>query len=286
MIAPAELHALLTARGLTVVRVLRDTSNGRTLAVQDSDGLITVLKVRSGGDPQAAARHAIELVVYRALHTVIPTGWHVPTLLASDETTLTVQYLPGAPLGEDRYPGPISDHRIEQALGALTSMHQWQPPSNSVPTWPCTRVYGLHAGPNRAGVLTETDVALFRPLWLRVWARIEHGDPLPGNLLCADSSIAVIDFEHTGWQPAGTDWALMDLLWSPGNPWLRPHLAGLALAEGCAPGYALSLLLYAAHEIHLHDTVFPPADEQRRTVLASNLAYARGMATVAVGELS
>jgi Phosphotransferase enzyme family len=277
---------LLDARGLTVVRVLRETTAGRTLAVQDQDGTITVLKIRCGRDLQAISRHATELAVYRALRIVLPVGWNAPTLLDADESTLTLQYLPGAPIDDNRYPGPISDHRLHQALHALTALHQWQPPDTSVPSWPCTRVYALHAGPKAGDILTDADRAVLTRLWQPVWARIEHGDPLSGNMLCGQRGVTLVDFEDTGWQPAGSDWPLMDLLWSPGNPALRPHLAGRAAAEGCEPGYAYALLLYAAHELHLYQTMFRPADhEQQATLLAANLGYARDMASIVAGRL-
>jgi 8-oxo-dGTP diphosphatase len=279
-----DLHGVLEAHGLTVVRVLRDTTSGQTLAVQGPDGTMTILKASLGADPEAAARHDTELAVYRAMRTVLPAGWHAPALLDAGELTLTLQYLPGAPVGEGRYPGEISRYRAEQALGALTALHRWRPPNNAVPSWPRTRVCGPHAGPNPTGILTTADLALVTRLSRPVWARIEHGDPLPGNMLCGEHGVALVDFEHTGWQPAGTDWALMDLLWSPGNPWLRPHLSQRAASEDCAPGYALALLLFAAHEIHLHQTVFPPSHHQQRAdVLAANLSYARNIATTIAG---
>ncbi|MEV0269890.1 phosphotransferase [Hamadaea sp. NPDC050747] len=279
MTGPWDVDQLLSAHGWTLVRVLRDTTSGRTLAVQDRDGTMSVLKVRSGSDEHARRRHETEVCVYRALRTVLPVGWNTPTLLDAGESTLRVQYLPGAPIGDGRYPRTISEHRIGQVLRALTALHQWQPPTNAVPSWPYGRVHGLHAAPNAGTILTAADRDLLGCLHRRVWTRIEHGDPLASNMLCGEHTLALIDFEHTGWQPAGTDWALLDLLWSPGNPGLRERLAANATSEGCGPGYASALLLYSAHEIYLHRTVFAPADDQDRAgVLAGNLAYARATA--------
>lgn len=285
---PGMVDQLLAARGLTPVRVLRHTTTGSTIVVQDNAGVMAVLKVRFGDDDYSRGLHENELAVYRALRTVLPAGWHAPTLLDADESTwtLTLQYLPGAPIGDGRYPGPISDHRLGQALHALSTLHLWQPPINAVPTWPCTRVFGLHAGPTAGDILSTADRELETILRRHLWVRIEHGDPLPGNMLCGQHGVTLIDFEHTGLQPAGTDWALMDLLWSPGNPPLRPRLAARAAAEGCEAGYAYALLLYAAHELHLHQSVFPPAErEHRAALLTANLGYARDMANIVAGRL-
>lgn len=276
---------LLAGRGLTVTRVLRETGHSTTAACHTADGTAAVVKSRSGsGGAYLRQRHDTERAVYAGLADNPPGGLRTARLLDADEHTLVLEQLPGSPLGTARYPGRLSRRTTSLVLDALDALHGWKP-ANTLPQWPRTRVLDYLTAID-GSPLTPADRALAEQLAESVGElRIEHRDPLPSNFLTDGDHLAVIDFEHTGWHPPGTDWALLDLLWSPANPWLRPILHHRAHIDRAAAGYALALLVYAAHEHHLHRVLFAPGQfEQRRELLEDNITYARQRARTAAQE--
>lgn len=269
---PAAVARLLTDRAITGCQQLHASDKAVTVA-GTWRGQQVVVKVRLGDDSYWAARQRNERRVYAALGEGIP-GLRTARILHTDDRMIILEWLAGTPAGTGRYPEDVTPAGAAAVMASLANLHLWRPAGRNVDEFARTRV-DIHRAMANEG-MTDRDIHAVDILLARCAAlRIEHGDPLPSNFLIDGGQAAPVDFEHAGWHLPGTDWALMTLLWAPGQLALRPQVQAAVDRDRVHDGYAVALMAYACHELALHRTFGEQAPAGRRAVLQANLAHAR-----------
>jgi hypothetical protein len=175
----------------------------------------------------------------------------VPRLRRADINLglLVVDYLPGSPVSDDRYPGPISLSTIEAIILEARRFGGWSPPKQIALQEHdyCARFERY----NNFGILTADDVENLKRTLARAGARREfnHGDALPRNILITPDGPAFIDWEFTGMYLPGYDLALLWLLLAR-TPSARERVQDEVGAETLAmSAFWLNLVLIIAREI-------------------------------------
>lgn len=243
--------------------------NGKSLVYAATyRGEPAVVKLLTSVEPQWVQRHRVEQQVYQ---TAAAEG--CPLRLAGlryhDDTITILDRLPGTPLSTHRYPGPLPPASIHAVLDYLEPLYAWDPAG--LPQVPVTQAYVERH--QQDGWLSPADVSAIRILNARQRLRPEHGDTHAHNVLLDTATVTVVDLEHTARHLPGHDWALMWLLWGPGNPWLRPHLINRAEQHRIDGAFAVNLALLACREVTIHDPAH--TDPTLNELLADNLRRAR-----------
>ncbi|GIG55747.1 hypothetical protein Lfu02_01190 [Longispora fulva] len=255
----ADLEALTAATatidGLHVGAVLHHTDKS---LVTDGTyrGEAVVIKLltarpRDGG-PDWAVRHRHEQQVLAAA-AIEPPAARVPELMISGTGPVTVtRRLSGARVGEHRYAEHVDSPTAEAICDALTAFASWPATPAARREW-----WDYPARIEQAsaeGILTPPD----RRAALRLLAAVgsprvvQHGDPLPTNLLLDHGRVGLVDLEFVGCYVQGLDLALIDVLIGSGSPAVRATINTRVARDGAGTGYALNLVVLVAREISLH----------------------------------
>lgn len=276
MTAPDLAH--LDELGVITERTIRQA--GKSWVVSGTfRGKSVVVKVLTTDDPHWIERQAWERRLYAALGQH-PPPVRVPQLLHSTDRCLVLERLPGKVLAEPRYPAGLDPIDVWRALDTLSELHSW---SDGAALGPAEITDAAVIDRQAAsGQLLSGDRARIEGLLagLRCEPRPEHGDPLASNILVSPGSIGLIDLEHTGLRLPGLDWAVIRLLWTPGNPWIAPLIEERVQQEGIFESYAVHLMLIACREwrVHLTDGRVP---EVMQPTLAANITLAREVVSLA-----
>ncbi len=263
---PTELDGLTRSLDFRFETTLRRTDK-TLLAGGSLDGQPVVVKLLLDPDPFWAAKWRHEIGVYRVFARHRPPV-RVPALLHTDGTRLLIlERLPGQPLDADRYPTrAVDDRAVDSALDALRALAAWHPPAGVfTPTFDYPdRVRRYHAH----GLLDDADRTALTAL-LDVCAdrwQVNHGDPLPSNLLLHGDACALLDWEFTGLFLPGFDLAMLQTLLVR-TPAARARIEA-AVAEDCiAVPFAVNLVMVLTRELRLHRELPPDAPHRTRLAL-------------------
>lgn len=248
-----ELDAVTGQLGLRIEQVLRRTSKTLLVAGALAETPV-VVKLLLDDDEfwRAKWRHEIDVYQTFAAH---PPPVLAPRLVHTDGARLLVlERLDARPLDSERYPDrQLSDTDIDRVLAAVGKLNAWQPPPGRfapIFDYPA-RVSRYHA----AGYLTAADRDALKILLGRLEDRreLDHGDPLPSNLLLtADGDCAMVDWEFTGLFLPGFDLAMLYLLLGARTPAACRRI-DQAVAEGHnAEAFAVNLAMAATRELRIH----------------------------------
>jgi len=247
-----QLDAVATQLDLRIEAVLR-RSEKSLLVSAELAGQPVVVKLLLGGDEfwQAKWRHEIE--VYRTFAEE-PPPVPVPRLLHTDGArVLVLERLDARPLATARYPDQtLAQADIEPVLATIGRFNAWQPPPgrfHAVFDYP-DRISRYHT----AGYLTDDDRDALLALLARCADRwqINHGDPVPANLLLtADGDCALVDWEFTGLFLPGFDLAMLHTLLGAHHPTAQRQIHQLVTAAGLHDPFAVNLAMVFTRELRI-----------------------------------
>lgn len=272
----ADLDTLGRDLGLVATGVLRRTDKS-LLVAGTMAGQPVVAKLLLDGDDFWRAKFAHEIGVYR-IFASHPPPIRVPRLVHADDARLLVlQRLDGQPLDLGRYPtGVLPRGAVDMVLDAVTALHTWQPPEGEfapVFNYP-ERISRYRAH----GILTEADADALHHLlasWSGGW-EINHGDPLPSNILLTDDGdAALLDWEFTGLFLPGFDLALLHTLLAETSH-ARDRTARTVSARGITVPFTINLAMVLTREIRTHrELPDGPLRDQRLALIEHLWAHAR-----------
>ena len=259
---PAELDDESRSLDFRFEATLRRTDK-TLLAAGRLDSQPVVVKPLLDPDPFWAAKWRHE-IVYRTFTRHHPPV-RVPALLHTDGTrVLILEHLPGRPLDPDRYPTrSIDDRAVRSALDALRALAAWQPPAGGF-----TRTFDY---PDRIrryqahGLLDNADRRALTALLAICSGRwqVNHGDPLPSNLLIDGDTCALLDWEYTGLFLPGFDLAMLHTLLAR-TPKARARIEAAVAEDGIAAPFAVNLAIVLTRELRLHRELPPDAPHRGR----------------------
>jgi hypothetical protein len=263
---PAELDDLSRSLNFRFEATLRRTD--KTLLVSGRLGRQpVVVKLLLDPDPFWAAKWRHEISMYRTFTRHHPPV-RVPALLHTDGTrVLILERLPGRPLDSDRYPTrSIDDRAVLSALDALRALAAWHPPGGGfTPSFDYPdrirryQAHGLLDNADRSALTTLLDVCSGR------W-QVNHGDPLPSNLLIDGDTCALLDWEYTGLFLPGYDLAMLHTLLAR-TPKAQARIEAAVTEDDIAAPFAVNLAIVLTRELRLHREL--PADAPHRGRLGS-----------------
>jgi aminoglycoside phosphotransferase (APT) family kinase protein len=193
-----ELTRRARAVSASVDAVLHHTDKA-IVAAGHHDGRPVVIKLITTTDPYWRLRRSHEIHVYRrfAAH---PPPVRAPRLIHDDgDTLMLLTKLPGVRLHDARHVDTdLSAATVAAILGAVNTVPDWQPatpPAAVIADYP-GRVDAEYA----AGLLDDLARETIRALLTQCGHRreIQHGDPLPANLLLDRQDCGLADWEFAG----------------------------------------------------------------------------------------
>lgn len=264
-------HAL----GSTIEFVLHHTDKAIVAAGRHAERPV-VLKLLTTNDPYWARRHQHEVEVYRLIHTQ-PPGPPTPQLICHDGDGLMVlSRLPGHPLHSARHiDTDLSAAGVAVVMATINAIPHWQPTTPPAPVLPDYRaqVDAEHA----AGIIDHPARARLRALLDRSGEHreMQHGDPLPANLILDADRCGLVDFEHSAPFLPGWDLAILDTVAGPASPALRTAIEATVAERWIWDPYRVNLALAVAREIRIHRSL-PATDPLRAGRLAAlDIAWRR-----------
>lgn len=214
-------------------------------------------------------KFAHEISIYRGFSSFPPPAL-VPQLLHTDgQRVLVLEELSGRPVAGERYPsGPLPDMALRTMLEAVTSFALWTPSSEVLPP-PILDYHERIARYHERGWFNATDRAVLEQLAAVVGppATVQHGDPLPSNLLLRQNGCALLDFEFTGLYVPGWDLALLHTLLVD-IPTAQEHVLAHRPTSCSDSAWLLNRALVLARERRIHHEL-PHASPGRHARLES-----------------
>ncbi len=262
---PDDVAAAVEQLGLRVAKIIHRTD--KTLLAK---GLLSeqpvAVKCLLTPDPFWTAKWRHEVHVYRVFADS-PPPLRVPRLLYTDNTRLLVlEWLEGRSLDDDRYPQhALSADEIDTVLGCLNAVNQWSAPSGTfeaVFDYP-DRFRRYHA----RGYLTDQDRDALALLLDRTGqpSQLNHGDPLPSNILVSDKlGAALLDWEFTGIFLPGFDLAMLHTQLGASTPAVKEQIDDLIRAAGTEDAFTVNLAAVLTRELRIHHELpdGPPRDRR------------------------
>jgi len=256
--------------GVRVEGLLHHTDKA-VVAAGTRDGEPVVLKLLTTDDPYWIGRRDHELAIYRRI-AADPPPVITPLLRYTDDRLTVITLVPGARLGDERHlTEDLSARTVAIVLDTLDGFAAWMPDS-PLPE-PIADYHGRVDSEHAAGQLDDADRTSLHHLVdasgdTRV---VAHGDPLPANLLLADSDCAVIDFEYCGRYLPGYDLALLYTIGAAASPTLAGAITDRVRTHGVTAGFAVNLGLLVAREIRIHTPLPDSAQKAHRLAALSRL---------------
>lgn len=263
-----DVFADLDLGGIVLGAELRRTDKSLLVHGHRGDRPV-VVKILLTQDRFWRQKFAHEIDLYRAFSSS-PPPIRVPQLVHTDGAqVLVLEELRGRPVSEQRYPSAsLPDRAMEQILEAVSSFALWQPPSHLLPPPAFDYQQRLHRE-HQHGWLDATEHTALEGLATELDppATVQHGDPLPSNLLLRPTGCALLDFEFTGLYLAGWDLAMLHTLLVdvPGAAERIDTYRPTACTEH---GWLLNRALVLTRERRIHHEL-PETTPGRRTRLQS-----------------
>ena len=274
----SSLTSRAGAIGATIESVLHHTDKA-IVAAGSHAGRPVVLKLVTTTDPYWVRRHHHEVEVYRLIHTKPPPP-PTPQLIRHDGDGLMVlTRLPGRPLHSARHiDTDLNAATVAVVLATINAMPRWQP---TPPPAPVLADYRAQVDAEQAaGIIDDPYRARLRALLDRSGEQreMQHGDPLPANLILDDDRCGLVDFEHSALFLPGWDLAILDTVAGAASPTLRTAIEAIVTARRIWDQYRVNLALAVAREIRIHRSL-PATDPLRAGRLAAlDIAWRRVLA--------
>lgn len=250
---PHELRAAAGRLGLVLDSVLRRTD--KTLLVRGTFGGVPVaVKYLLDDDPFWADKWRHEAAVYGSFEES-PPPIRIPRLLHTDGARLLVlEWIDGRPLDEDRYPvRELTPGEADAALSCVTALNVWRGAESRFDT-----VFDYRDRISRyheRGYLTDDDRDALHQLLGRARAadQINHGDPVPANILIgADGVASLLDWEFTGLFLPGFDLAMLHTQLGAHTAALRDRVDELVASSGIEDEFVINLAAVLTRELRIH----------------------------------
>lgn len=256
-----ELDGVAAALGLRIDGILRRTDKSLLAAAHWNDTPV-VVKLLTDSDPFWIAKWHHEINVYRIFQDHQPPV-RAPQLLHSDgQRLLVLELLPGAPIDHDRYPAqPVDTAMVDAAIasvGALASWHPVPPEFEPIFDYP-DRVARYHAH----GLFDDSDrhtLTRLLDICSDQW-EVNHGDPLPSNLIYDGATCGMVDWEFTGLYLRGFDLAMLHTLLAA-TPHAREAIERHVARQNIEVPFAVNLAMTLTRELRLHQEL--PDDHPHR----------------------
>ncbi|MEV0611476.1 phosphotransferase [Polymorphospora rubra] len=250
---PTDLAATVRAVGLEISEVLHRTDK-TLLATGTLAERRVAVKCLLDPDPFWAGKWRHEVDVYQ-LFATCPPPLRVPRLLYTDGVRLLVlEWLHGRRLDDDRYPRrALSTTETDAVLGCVQGFNRWPAPGSG---------FGIVFDyPDRfrryrsRGYLDEADHDALTRLLSRVGEprQINHGDPLPSNILIDPAlGATLLDWEYTGLFLPGFDLAMLHTQLGAYTPAVQKRIDEFIVESGNVDAFAVNLVAVLTRELRLH----------------------------------
>ncbi len=256
------------ALGATIESVLHHTDKAIVATGHYADRPV-VLKLVTTDDPYWVRRHHHEVEVYQLIHTEPPQP-PTPQLIDHDGAGLMMlTRLPGSPLHSARHiDTDLSAATVAVVMTTINAMTCWQP---TTPPAPVVADYRAQVdAEHTAGIIDDPGRDAIRALLYRSGEQreMQHGDPLPANLILDGDRCGLVDFEHTAMFLPGWDLAVLDTVAGAASPTLRTAIEATVTVRRIWDPYRVNLALASAREIRIHRSL-PVTDPLRAGRLAA-----------------
>jgi hypothetical protein len=250
---PADLQATADAVGLEMLSVLHRTDKA-LLATGTLAGHEVAVKCLLDADPFWAAKWRHELGVYQVFADS-PPPLRVPRLLYTDGARILVlEWLDGHRLDDDRYPSrTLPAEEIDSVLNCVHAFNAWTAPAARFEV-----VFDYVERANRYhgnGYLTDADHHAVLALLGTTGpvSQINHGDPLPSNVLLDTTGAAtLLDWEFTGLFLPGFDLAMLHTTLGGHTPAIRDRIDDAVIDAGIERAFAVNLAVVLTRELRIH----------------------------------
>lgn len=250
---PDELLGAAAAVDLTIEKVMHHTDK-TLLAYGTFDGQPAAIKWLLTPSSFWAAKWRHEIAVY---HTFAdsPPPTRAPRLLhTDDERLLVVEWLPGSPLDEDRYPQrTLTAAEIDSVLSGILAFNTWRAPDSRLhPIFDYADRFSRY---HSLDYLTNADTKALGKLLDRSGPpiQINHGDPLASNILVDSAGVAsLLDYEFTGLFLPGFDLAMLHTQLGAHTPALKTRIDDLVADRGHDDSFAVNLATVLTRELRMH----------------------------------
>lgn len=251
---PPELATTARELGISALSKLH-RSDKSLLATGLLDGQPVVLKLLLDDDPFWIAKWRHEIAVYRTF-AEHPPPVQAPKLLDTDGArVLVLEQIAGSPLDRERYPeGTLDPHASDTVVTAVRALNGWTPPPGRFRAIfdYRERIARYHA----RGFLTDMDRDALGKLLSRCGqpAQLNHGDPLPSNLLLTpgpEPKCGLLDWEFTGLFLPGFDLAMLRTLLAQ-TPHARERIEEIVAAEHAEEPFVVNLACVLTRELRIH----------------------------------
>jgi Phosphotransferase enzyme family len=271
-----RLRSRARAVGIVVGEVIHHTDKAIVATGWHHDGRPVVLKLLTCTDPYWTQRHSHEIDMYR-LFDNDPPPLRIPRLVHHDGQGLMVlTHLPGTRVHEARHVvTDLTTATVDAIMATVNAVPTWRP---HTPPAPLIVDYHARADDEHAMGLIDDGARSAIHRMLGRWGRareIQHGDPLPANLLMHPHGCGLIDWEHTGTYLPGWDLAILDTVAGAASPTLRAAIEATVTERRIWDPYRVNLALAIAREIRIHRSL-PVTDPLRAGRLAAlDIAWRR-----------
>lgn len=256
------------AAAASVETVLHHTDKA-VVAVGQYRGRPVVIKLLTTTDPYWRLRRRHEVEVYRQFQTH-PPPVRAPRLIYDDgDSLMLLTQLPGTRLHDHRHlDTELGTATVTAVLDALNLVPAWKPATALAAV---IADYQGRIDAERAGGLLDapTHAAISHLLARCATSReVQHGDPLPANLLMDGHKCGLVDWEHAGLYLPGWDLAVLDTVAGTASPTLRAAIESTIAEHQIWDAYRVNLALVVAREIRIHRCL-PITDPLRADRLAA-----------------
>jgi hypothetical protein len=274
---PADLAATVRAVGLEITEVLHRTDKTLlatgTLAEQQ-----VAVRCLLDPDPFWAGKWRHEVGVYQVF-AICPPSLRVPRLLYTDGAGLLVlEWLDGQRLDDDRYPQrALSTPETDTVLGCVQGFNQWPASGSGFEV--------VFDYPDRfrryrdKGYLTDADHDALARLLPRAGEprQINHGDPLPSNILIGPSlGTTLLDWEFTGLFLPGFDLAMLHTQLGAYTPAIKTRVDEFTAESGTEDAFVVNLAAVLTRELRMHHELPDgPLRESRLSLIEAAWIQAR-----------
>ncbi|MGH3715457.1 MAG: phosphotransferase [Micromonosporaceae bacterium] len=263
---PTELEGVAAALGLHVEGELRRTDKTLLAAGRWNDRPV-VVKLLTDTDPFWVAKWRHEIDVYRIFRDHPPPVRAAKLLHTDGRRLLIVERLPGVPVDRDRYPArPVEAPAVNAAADAVVTLASWRPaPPGFQPIFNYPdriaryHAHGLLDGTDRQALTTLLEAS--GDQW-----EVNHGDPLPSNIIYDGAICGLVDWEFTGLYLPGFDLAMLHTVLA-NTPHARDVIDHHVTTRNIQVPFAVNLAMAITRELRLHREL--PADNPQRRRLAT-----------------
>lgn len=262
----------LVQRARTVAAVVETVvhhTDKAIVAVGRHNGEPVVIKLLTTPDPYWRLRRAHEIGVYRRFETDPPAVLTPRLIHADGDGLMLLTMIPGVRLHDARHADTdLSAAAVAAVLDALNAVPTWTP--TTLPAAPIADYQGRVDAEHAAGLIDDQNRDTISNLIVDCGdhREIQHGDPLPANLLLHGHNCGLVDWEHAGPYLPGWDLAVLDTVAGAASPRLRAAIDATVAARGIRDAYRINLALVVAREIRIHRSL-PSTDVLRAGRLAA-----------------